>query len=178
MLRRRSSPARSQRKVVRKDQLPCPRSLYIWVVCLKILLRESLFYGKEGKLGSNHTVKFSKGTWHHIKFGKERVHREASFKSVNFTSGIRARSDLSTGTLHQERCARRVANNVYKLKNTDKATFYSPFKNKATPAPISKSPEEREFVVDSGACVHMLSKKGFKLREMETLRRSRNPQWW
>ena len=27
------------------------------------------------------------------------------------------------------------------------------------PAPTSKSPEEREFVVDSGASTHMLSKK-------------------
>ena len=33
------------------------------------------------------------------------------------------------------------------------------------PAPSSKKPEEREFVIDSGASMH----------ELETLRRSRNP---
>ena len=52
---------------------------------------------KEGKLGSNHTVKFSKGAWHHIKIGKERVHREASFKSANLTNAIRALPDLRKG---------------------------------------------------------------------------------
>ena len=45
--------------------------------------------------------------------------------------------------------------------------------------PHSKSPEEREFVVDSGASMYMLSKKDLSSDEMETLRRSRNPQrWW
>ena len=34
---------------------------------------------------------------------------------------------------------------------------------KAVPAPTSLLPE-REFVVDSGASVHMVSKKGFELR--------------
>ena len=46
---------------------------------------------------------------------------------------------------------------IYKLKNKDKATFYSPVKLKA-PILISKFPEEREFMVDSGASMHMLSK--------------------
>ena len=47
MLRQRRSPARSQRNVVRKDQLPCRRSLFNWVVCLKFLIRERLFYRKK-----------------------------------------------------------------------------------------------------------------------------------
>ena len=46
---------------------------------------------------------------------------------------------------------------------------------RATLAHTSTSPEGREFVVDSGASMHMLSKKGFlSSDEMETLRRSRN----
>ena len=40
-------------------------------------------------------------------------------------------------------------------------------------APTSKNPEEREFVVDSGASMHMLSKKDLSSEELETLRRSR-----
>ena len=42
LLRPRKSPARSQRKVVQKDQLR-HWSLYNWVVYLKILIRETLF---------------------------------------------------------------------------------------------------------------------------------------
>ena len=51
----------------------------------------------------------------------------------------------------------------YNLKNTDKATFYSPVEARAMRAPTSKLPEDGEFVVDSGAPMHMLSKKGFEL---------------
>ena len=47
MLSHRRSPTRSRRKVVLKDQLLYRRRPYSWVVCLKILIRESLFYGKK-----------------------------------------------------------------------------------------------------------------------------------
>ena len=44
------------------------------------------------------------------------------------------------------------------------------------PAPSSKKkPEEREFVVDSGASMHMLSKKDLSSDELDTLRKPRNP---
>ena len=56
-----------------------------------------------------------------------------------------------------------------------KATFYCPIEARATPAPTSRSPEEREFVEDSGASMHMLSIKDLNSDEMDTLRRSRNP---
>ena len=61
-------------------------------------------------------------------------------------------------------------------KNADKATLYSPIGARATPAPTSKLPEERECVIDSGASMHMLSKKVLSSEEMDTtLRRSRTP---
>ena len=41
-------------------------------------------------------------------------------------------------------------------KNTDKATFYNPIEARAMPAPTSKSPEERDCVVGSGASMHVL----------------------
>ena len=50
-------PAKSQRKVVRKDQLLYWGSLHNWVVYLKILIRE-----EKGQLGSKNAVKFSKST--------------------------------------------------------------------------------------------------------------------
>ena len=43
------------------------------------------------------------------------------------------------------------------------------------PAPSSKKPEEREFAVDSGASMHMLSKKDLSSDERETVRRPRKP---
>ena len=38
-----------------------------------------------------------------------------------------------------------------------------------------KRPEEREFVVDSGASMHMVSKKDLDSAKLETIRISRNP---
>ena len=37
------------------------------------------------------------------------------------------------------------------------------------------SPEEREFVVDSGASLHMVSKRDLNSAELETMRISKNP---
>ena len=59
-------------------------------------------------------------------------------------------------TLTQERCARKaawdLAKHTYKLKKSDKTTFYVPGEVKGMSTPTtSKRPEEREFVVDSGA---------------------------
>ena len=52
---------------------------------------------------------------------------------------------------------------MFKLKAEGKATFYSLVEIKA-PVLVSKNIEERMFVVDSGASMHMLSKKDFKRR--------------
>ena len=72
----------------------------------------------------------------------------------------------------QVRCAReaawRLAKNVLKLKE-NKAAFFSPSENRCLPAPSTLKPEEREFVVDSGASMHMISKKDLNSAEMDTL---------
>ena len=47
------SPARSQRKMVRKDQLPYWRSLHNWVVYPKSLIRETLFHVKKENWDQN-----------------------------------------------------------------------------------------------------------------------------
>ena len=44
----------------------------------------------------------------------------------------------------------KLAKNVFKLKEHERATFFSPSKNRCLPASTLK-PKEREFVVDSGA---------------------------
>ena len=69
-----------------------------------------------------------------------------------------------------------LGENIYKLKNSHKATFYVPGEVKGMSTPIaSKRPEEREFVVDSGASKHMMSKKELSSEELWRVIRSRTP---
>ena len=76
-------------------------------------------------------------------------------------------------------CAReaawRLAKNVWKLKEHERATFFSPSENRCLPAPSTFKPEERGFVVDSGASMHMISKKDLNSAELEILTTSRSP---
>ena len=66
-------------------------------------------------------------------------------------------------TERQQRCARsktcNLSKNMYGLKEKDKAAFYSPAEECVLPAASSKEPEEREFVVGSGASMHMAIRK-------------------
>ena len=68
----------------------------------------------------------------------------------------------------------KLAKNVFKLKEHDRAAFFSPSENRCLPASTFK-PEEREFVVDSGASMHMISKKDLSDAEMDTLTKSCSP---
>ena len=157
-----------------------------WVACPKIQRppkSKSILRKSTKSVGSGSTVKFSKDTWHHQKIQEikgpsqgviqkcepqERNPRAPTFEDRTHQE-----------TLQQERCARREAwdsaKSVYKLKTKDKATFCSPTEAWVMPAHSSKKPEEREFVVDSGASVHMLSKKDLSSAELEILQKSRNP---
>ena len=79
----------------------------------------------------------------------------------------------------QERCAReaawKMAICILKLKEKHKAAFFSPSENRYLPAPSILKPEEREFVVDSGASMHMISKKALNSAEVDTLTKSCSP---
>ena len=68
----------------------------------------------------------------------------------------------------------KLAKSVLKLKEQERATFFSPSENRCLPASTLK-PEEREFVVDSGASMHMISKKDLSDAEMDTLTKSCSP---
>ena len=78
----------------------------------------------------------------------------------------------------QEQGAREAAwkltKRVLKLKEHERATFFSPRENRCLLASTLK-PEEREFVVDSGASMHMISKKDLSDAEMDTLTKSCSP---
>ena len=68
----------------------------------------------------------------------------------------------------------KLAKNVLKLKEHERATFFSSPENRCLPASTLK-PEEREFVVDSGASMHMISKNDLSNAEMDTLTKSCTP---
>ena len=55
----------------------------------------------------------------------------------------------------------KLAKSVFKLKEHQRATFFSPSEKWCLPASNLK-PEEREFVVHSFASMHMISKKGIE----------------
>ena len=79
----------------------------------------------------------------------------------------------------QQRCARskawNLAKNIHKLKEKVKAAFHSPAEESVLPAASTKEPEEREFVADSGAGMHLVSKRDLNSVELETMRISKNP---
>ena len=68
----------------------------------------------------------------------------------------------------------KLAKSVLKLKEHQRATFFSPSENRCLPA-STLEPEEREFVVDSGASMHMLSRKDLSNAEIDTLTKSCSP---
>ena len=75
------------------------------------------------------------------------------------------------------RCPRssvEAGQNVLKLQEHQIAAFFSPSENRCLLASTLK-PEEREFVVDSGASMHMISKKDLINAEMDILTKSCSP---
>ena len=68
-----------------------------------------------------------------------------------------------------------LPNTYTSSKEKDKATFYSPAEERVLPAASINEPEEGEFVAESGASMHMVSKKDLNFAELETMRISRNP---
>ena len=60
---------------------------------------------------------------------------------------------------------------MLKKKEHERATFFLASENRCLPASNLK-PEEREFVVDSGASMHMISKKDLSDAAMDTLTKS------
>ena len=90
----------------------------------------------------------------------------------NLRIGLRKRQSGKSKVPLEAAC--KLAKNVLKLKEHERATFFSPSENRCLPASNLK-PEEREFVVDSGASMHMISKKELSDAEMGTLTKSCSP---
>ena len=115
--------------------------------------------------------------------GKRKDHRLEKYKSYFFISEVPSATKIEDRsheeTARPQRCARseawNFAKNIYKLKGRDQVTFCSPAEEWVLPAASTKEPGETEFVVDSGAGMHMVSKKGLNSAELETVKISKNP---
>ena len=68
----------------------------------------------------------------------------------------------------------KMARCILKVKEKHKTTFFSPSEKWCLPAPSALKPEEN-FVVDSRASMHMISKKDLNSAELETVTTSRIP---
>ena len=69
----------------------------------------------------------------------------------------------------------KLAKSILKLKDKHKTAFFSPSENRCLPAPSTLKAEESQFVVDSAASMHMISKKDLNSDEMNTLTKSCGP---
>ena len=151
----------------------------IWVVSFKTWSRRSLFSGRA------QTCRNQSNVWNS---------RKLLHVTLKFETKI-LRSDICPGEPHQrspnapkfedrsqeetewqERCAREAAWKLAKnvLNEHERATFFSPSENRCPPASCLK-PEEREFIVDSGASMHMIIIKDLSDAEMDTLTKSCSP---
>ena len=127
-------------------------------------------------------VKFTKAIARHTKIRDQNPSLGFFFAQVNLMSVAPTLRNLRIG--HKKRqsgkskgaseAAWKLAKNVLKLKEHQRATFFSPSENWCLPVSTLK-PEEREFVVDSGASMHMISKKDLSNAEMDTLTKSCSP---
>ena len=63
----------------------------------------------------------------------------------------------------------------FSIQGENEAAFFSPSENWCLPAPSTLIQEEREFVVDSRASMHMISIKNLNSDEMDTLTKSCSP---
>ena len=86
----------------------------------------------------------------------------------------RSREETEWQELGAREAAWKLAKIVLKLMEHQRATFFSPAENWCLHASTLK-PEEREFVVDSGASMHLISKKDLSEAEMDTLTKSCSP---
>ena len=123
----------------------------------------------------NHCVKFTKAVALHTKIRDQNPSLgnicpgEPHQRSPN-AQKIEDRSQEETEW--REQGAREEAWKLAKSeKEEERATFFSPSESRCLPASFLK-PDEREFVVDSGASMHMISKKDLSDAKMDPLTKS------
>ena len=178
MLRQMESPTRSRRKVLAKGPVAILKeSIQLGWVSQDSYPRKSLLRQSEN-LGSKRAVKFSEGTWHLTKIrerkGPSRGLIQKCAPHGRSPCALKFKNRSHEETLQQERCARKAAWNLANIFLSSRIRIQIRFIFLVKPI-TSKRPEEREFVVDSGAWMHMMSKKELSSEEIWTVKRSRNP---
>ena len=125
-------------------------------------------------------VKFTKAIARHTKIRDQNpslgyICRGAPHERIPNAPKFEDRSQEETEWQEQgaREAAWKLAKNVFKFKEHERAAFFSSPENRCLPASTLKL-EEREFVVDSGASMHMISKDLSKA-EMDTLTKSCSP---
>ena len=117
-----------------------------------------------------------------VKFTKAKILRSDTFAQVNIISAAPTLQNLRIGLRKRQSGKSKVPakqrgswpKGVLQIKEQKRATFFSLSENRCLPASTLK-PEEREFVVDCGASMHMISKKDLSDAEMGTLTKSCSP---
>ena len=133
-------------------------------------------------LGPNRRVRFTRAA---LRPGKNRENKRPSLGIIQVKAfqqrspyAVKFEDRSQEETERQELCARgdarRLAKNINKLKEKEKAALFSPSDVWIMPAASTRKLEDREFVVDSGASMHMVSKKDFHSAELETVKVSKN----
>ena len=152
------------------------------VVCFKILIRENLFYRKKDNSDQNTPSNSPRARWHHIKIrerqGPSRGIVQKCAPHERNPCAPRFEERTQDETLQQQRCARRVASDlaksVCKLKITDKHMLNLFLKPGQCRRPFQTfQRNENSWLTRSINA--FAEQKGFELRRLETLRRSRTP---
>ena len=152
-----------------------------WVVYLKTWSRRSLPYERP------QTCRDQSNVWHSQRLVRVTQKFEAkilcsdTFAQVNLRSAAPTLQHLRIGLRKRQsgkskgrEAAWKLAKSVLGLNEQERATFFSPSESKFLPE-STLEPEEREFVIDYGASMQMISKKDLNDAEMDTLTKSCSP---
>ena len=114
---------------------------------------------------------------------KTKVRRSEKFKSKFLISAVRSLGNLRIGLRRRLKDRNDVPAETrgdwprisWSSKKRTNLLFFSPTNERCLPAPSVINSEEREFVEDSVASKHMLSRKDLNSAELETARVSKSP---
>ena len=155
-----------------------------WVASFRIWSRRGChqFCGRAQTCRIPSNVQNSRKPLHVMLTFETKILRSEWFAQVNLISVAPTLENLRIGLRRRQsgkskvpaKQTAKLAKSVLKLKENNKPTFFSLSENRCLPASTLK-PEEREFVLDSEASMHMISKKDFNDAEMDTLTKSCSP---
>ena len=178
MLKKHDLHERTGQLVVNRDLLSADHRIHDnWVVSFRSWSRRSCrqSYGRADMRKPIRRLNFTKAIARHADFRDQNPSlgyicpgepHERTPTLQNLRIGLRRQNGKSDVPAKQRGSWPKV-----EIQGENRATFFSPSENRCLPASTLK-PEEREFVVGSGASMHMISKKDLSDGEMDTLTKS------